>query len=237
MNDRTHNPGTERPAKRRKNGAHATARSRSRSLASLPSLPSRSRSRPTLDDGDGVPFCIAIAIALLLPPGPTTGDPCPGCSTISRLPRGGDADLDPIRSSSAGLVPDDGGERVAPIGGRWPPWLESPAPSGRGCGGSVMGNCGLGGYDDRALSGAPGTCRMSGECDVGCWRKGIGLRRVPGPGVGVGRPFVGGDTRWLMLPTRERLTSGWSSGPGLSGRLFVEGEVRDETDGRRTRCC
>ena len=73
-----------------------------------------------VDNIDGIPIAIAIAIAQL-PPGPTTGDPCPGCDTISRLPLDGDADLDPIRSSSAGLVPDEGGERIVPIGGRWPP--------------------------------------------------------------------------------------------------------------------
>ena len=33
--------------------------------------------------------------------------------------------LDSIRSSSAGLIPEEGGERVASIGGRWPPCPES----------------------------------------------------------------------------------------------------------------
>ena len=38
------------------------------------------------------------------------------------------------------------------------------------------------------------------------------------------------------MPTWERLTSGWSSGPGLRGCLpFVE-DVREDTDGRRAMC-
>ena len=74
------------------------------------------------DDGDGVVF--------------VTGDPpCAECRTISRLPRGGDAERECIRSSSAGLVECEGGDRVD-MGGRpmlgGAPCPASPAPIGRG---------------------------------------------------------------------------------------------------------
>lgn len=171
---------------------------------------------PFVDDGLGVPF--------------VAGEPpcAEECCPFSRFERG-DAEREFIRSSSAGLRDD--GERVV-IGGRPTPaetWLANPAPIGRGCGGSIVGSCGLSEYE-----GGSGW-RWSGECDVGWWRKGTGLPRPAGPGVGVGRPLDGGETRWLMLPTRDRFVSTCSSGPGLSGRLLFDGDVRDETDGRRAR--
>lgn len=75
----------------------------------------------------------------------------------------------------------DVGERVL-IGGNDMPPCDRPAPMGRGCGGSIVGSEGLGGYE-RVLSIG---WRISGECDVGCWRNGMGDMRVGG--VGVGRP-------------------------------------------------
>lgn len=174
---------------------------------------------PWLDDGDGVPFA-------------ADGDRAE-CSTISRFaPRGGDAERECIRSSST--APGAAvavGERAAIGGSEMPadPWLPSE-PTGRGCGGSIVGNDGLGGYD-RTSTG----CRISGECDaewdVGCWRNGMGDWRAEG--VGVGLPVDGGETRRVMLPTLERFTSMLSSGPGLRGRLVPEGgDGRDDIEGR-----
>lgn len=214
-------PSTQRKRQKKETNAHGAAARPPLLPLLLPPLAFDAA------DGDGVPFVI--------------GDPpCAECSTISRFALRGDAERECIRSSrssrSAGLWRlDDGGERVA-IGGRFMgPDVPCPAsPLGRGCGGSIVGSCGLlDGYRPPALSGG---WRMSGECDVGCWRKGMGLRREPEPGVGVGRPFDGGETRcWLMLPMRVRFASMWSSGPGLSGRLLFEGELR-EMEGRRARC-
>ena len=70
---------------------------------------------------------------------------------------------------------------------------------------------------------------MSGECEVGCWRNGIGDIRLGGVGVGLPPDCEfefcewGGKMRWDMLPIRERLLSEASSGTGLKGRLVPSG--------------
>ena len=59
--------------------------------------------------------------------------------------------LDPIRSSSAGLVPDQGSERMARIGGRWTSCPESYTHRPRQRAPVRRERLGLGGYDDRAF--------------------------------------------------------------------------------------
>jgi len=72
--------------------------------------------------------------------------------------------------------------------------------------------------------GEVGSCawRISGECDVGCWRKGMGEGRVEDAGVWRSFDCECDECRrcvLLMLPTRGRLPSACSSEFGLSGRL------------------
>lgn len=82
----------------------------------------------------------------------------------------------------------------------------------------MVGSAGDGGCEVVLLL---STWRISGECDVACWLKGMGVRRVE---LVVVVAVVGDDTRRLILPTLDLFASpGILSGPGLNGRLFICG--------------
>lgn len=162
-----------------------------------------------LDAGDGVPLLIAL-------PADAGGLRTTGWTTISRfaLGRGEFERLSRMRSEPVGLAMP-GGERVL-RGARGipgpdvrPPWC--PMGRGWGWGGSIVG---------RAGDPASVPCLSSGECDVGCWRNGMGEGRVDEDAAMAEAATEGEDIRRDMLPTRDRFAS-FSSGPGLSGRLVL----------------